>query len=724
MLLVGAAPVRGQAHDSTGVLRARVVQHDALPVEGAIVRSGAIAATSDAAGLAVLTLSPGGHRVVASRLGFSTETLTVAMRAGIDTSVVIVLEEESHELSGVVVSATRSERRIEDEPLRVEVLSLEEVEEKLLMTPGDITMMLNETSGLRVQTTSPSLGGANVRVQGLRGRYTQLLADGLPLYGGQTGGLGLLQIPPMDLGGVEVIKGVASALYGGSALGGVINLTSRRPGPEPVREILANQTTLGGTDLVAFLSGRRSQSAGAAGNAIGYTLLAGGHRQRQTDRDRDGWTDLPGYERLVIRPRVFWTGERGSSTMLTAGFTGENRDGGSLDGRTAPDGLPFAERLRTRRFDAGGVGRLLVGGRGLVSLRGSASAQAHRHTFGPVVERDHHLTWFGEAAYTLSVDRQTWVAGASLQQERYASRDVSAFDYTYTIPAAFAQGTFALAPWVDVTASGRVDDHSEYGVFASPRVSVLLRPGASSAWTIRASSGSGYFAPTPFTEDTEVVGLSPLNPLRGVTAERARSGSLDIGWTAGVLEVNGTLFTSSIRHPAGLRTVPADGTRLELVNLSEPTRTSGSELLARWRPEPFHLTASYTYVHSRETDPEAGERTRAPLTPVHQAGAVAAWEAEGKARVGIEIYYTGRQLLRDDAYRTQSRAYVHIGVMAERRYGPARLFVNAENLLDVRQTKHDPLVRPSPGPGGRWTNDVWAPLDGRVANIGIRADFR
>jgi outer membrane receptor for ferrienterochelin and colicin len=65
-------------------------------------------------------------------------------------------------------------------------------------------------------------------VQGLRGRYTQVLADGLPLYG-QAGSINVLQIPPMDLGQVEVIKGVASALYGGSALGGVINLVSRRP---------------------------------------------------------------------------------------------------------------------------------------------------------------------------------------------------------------------------------------------------------------------------------------------------------------------------------------------------------------------------------------------------------------------------------------------------------------------------------------------------------------
>jgi hypothetical protein len=67
---------------------------------------------------------------------------------------------------------------------------------------------------------------------------------------------------------------------------------------------------------------------------------------------------------------------------------------------------------------------------------------------------------------------------------------------------------------------------------------------------------------------------------------------------------------------------------------------------------------------------------------------------------------------------------VHVGILAERRVGAARVFVNAENLLDVRQTKHDPLVRPFPGLGGRWTNDVWAPLDGRVANMGVRYEWR
>ena len=68
----------------------------------------------------------------------------------------------------ITVSATRTDARLQDLPMRVEVLDHEEIEEKMMMTPGDIVMMLNEMGGMRVQTTSPSLGAASVRIQGMR----------------------------------------------------------------------------------------------------------------------------------------------------------------------------------------------------------------------------------------------------------------------------------------------------------------------------------------------------------------------------------------------------------------------------------------------------------------------------------------------------------------------------------------------------------------------------
>ncbi|MCV0386072.1 MAG: TonB-dependent receptor plug domain-containing protein [Nitrobacter sp.] len=115
------------------------------------------------------------------------------------------------------------------------------------------------------------MGAANIRTQGLEGRYTQLLADNLPLYGGQAATLGLLQIPPTDLGQVEVITGSASALYGAFALGGVINLVSKRPGDAFEAEVLGNVTTRNGQDLTAYAAGPLS------GNS-GLSLTAGAHR--------------------------------------------------------------------------------------------------------------------------------------------------------------------------------------------------------------------------------------------------------------------------------------------------------------------------------------------------------------------------------------------------------------------------------------------------------------
>jgi outer membrane receptor for ferrienterochelin and colicins len=69
------------------------------------------------------------------------------------------------QMEEIIVTSTRTGRRVQDEPLRVEVLDRRRSKMKILMTPGNVVMRLNETEGLRVRVTSASVGSANIRVQ-------------------------------------------------------------------------------------------------------------------------------------------------------------------------------------------------------------------------------------------------------------------------------------------------------------------------------------------------------------------------------------------------------------------------------------------------------------------------------------------------------------------------------------------------------------------------------
>jgi outer membrane receptor for ferrienterochelin and colicins len=112
------------------------------------------------------------------------------------------------------------------------------------------------------------------------------------------------------------------------------------------------------------------------------------------------------------------------------------------------------------------------------------------------------------------------------------------------------------------------------------------------------------------------------------------------------------------------------------------------------------------------------------LTPRHAAGVVTTVEQEGKSRVGLELYYIGRQALEENPYRDESRPYLIVGLLGERafetRAGLARVFVNLENLTNVRQTRYDPLLLPVRGRGGRWATDAWTELTGFTMNGGVR----
>ena len=617
--------------------------------------------------------------------------------------------EEDEELDEVIVQSTRSGVRAADEPVRVDVIPGEEIDEKAMMAPGNIAMLINETVGVRVQVTSPALGASTPRMQGLNGRYTQILADGLPLYGGQGSSLSILQIPPVDLGQIELIKGTASAMYGPAALGGVINLIARRPGEMAHSDWLINATSQNGQDATGYLS----MPAGD----LGYSITGGLHRQSTQDLDGDGWIDIPGFGRGTLRPRLHWTGESGATMLLTMGAMSEDRDGGTLPGRTTPDGRPFLQRQNSDSLDAGLLAEIPLRETLKVHFRASGAAQDHRHQYGDVIEYDEHDAVFAEAMLSWRLDRSAIVAGAAYQQDRYHSAGFPAFDYRHNAPALFAQLEQKLGEELVLAGSLRWDDHNVYGAHLSPRVSLLHKPGE---WTIRASVGKGFYAPTPFVEDIDEVGLSRLAPLQDLQAERAGTASLDFGRHIGPVDTSLTLFASRIDRAVQVQDLAAPARyAMQLVNSPQPTRTSGAELLLRYRVDEITLSGSYVYVKATESDLADGRRDVAN-TPAHTAGVDFMWERPGASRLGLEVYYTGEQSLRDNPYRDRGSAHVEIGLLGEITRGRASFFLNLENLLDVRQTKLDPLVLPSRARDGRWTVDAWQSTEGFMANAGIR----
>ena len=684
------------------------VRSEAGPVRDADVVINGTTHKTDAQGVVVLTLPPGHTDIVVVKEGFApASAFSVDLQANQQQPVVIELNRGASVEEHVTVSATRTDKRVEDVPMRVEVLNTEEVQEQVMQGPGDVVNMLREMGGLHVASSSPSLGAASVRIQGMKGRYTRFLSDGLPLFGEQVGGLGLLQIPPVDLGQVEVIKGV-----GIGALRRGRRRRRREPDCSPADGEIAG---IPAQSLVARRNRRRRLPVGPPPGRVGRDAPRRGPRARRKRHRR----------RRV--GRLTRLQARGSASASVLGQPQRliplrhhrhdlgDADRGTTAGAVLPaTQLPYRETLDTGRYDVGLVGQTLVSNTYVLSARASGTWQSHDHAFGDVLERDHHNTFFGELSVRRKFGRQTVVAGAAFERDAFDARDTPQFSYAFNVPGLFVQDDVDVAPWLSLSGSARLDVHSEYGTFVSPRVSALLRSGG---WTSRLSVGTGFFPTTPLTEETEAAGLSRLTIRGPLRAETGQGASMDVTRTIGPFSSTVTVFASRLEHPVFVDRTDA----YVLANQPFASTNVGAELLTTWRREPVSLTAVYDFIHAREFEDTACADV--PLTPRHAVTVLAGLEDEDVGRFVLEWFYTGRQRLEVNPFRDQSAPYMMIGVLAERAIGKVRVFVNGENLMNVRQTQFDPLIRPMRGVDGRWTVDAWAPLDGRNINGGIRVKF-
>ncbi len=669
-------------------------------------------AAADSAGLVIFTgVAEGAHLLRITHIGFTDRELTVQVPQpdGATTEVLLeAAEEEEEEEEVVVVATTRISRTITNTPTRVEIISGEELVEKGNMKPGDIRMLLNESTGIQTQQTSATSFNAGIRIQGLEGRYTQLLRDGYPLYAGFAGGLSILQIAPLDLQQVEVIKGAASTLYGGGAIAGLVNLVSKTPRSNRELSFLANGTTAGGLDLSGFYSQRYGST--------GLTIFASRNSNQAFDPAGIGLTAIPKFERYTINPRLF---AYGKNTTADVGLTliTEDRTGGSL---------AYIRNGSASFFEKNKTGRITTQAGLTHKLNESASLQAKTSysRFDRVITVPDYVfdalqqASFSELTWNKRGEKLHWVIGANLITENLKEKARTAGpvrDYRYNTVGLFLQQAWSASEKVTLETGLRGDYVNEFGFELLPRVSALIR--LSSKLTTRIGGGFGYKTPTIFTEETERKQFQNLLPIatNNTRNERSKGGNWDINYRTHIgkvgVSLNHLFFYTRLNHPLVLAN--AAGFRVQLQNSAGYLDTKGTETNLRLVYGQFKLFVGYTYTDANTHF--SNNKEWLPLTARHRLNNVLMYEVEDKLKIGLEAYHFSRQRLSDGA---TGKPYWITGLMAEKLWEKFSLFINFENFTDTRQTRFDTIYTGTvDNPVFR---DIYAPVEGFVVNGGVK----
>ncbi|HSF45944.1 MAG TPA: TonB-dependent receptor plug domain-containing protein, partial [Chitinophagaceae bacterium] len=382
--------------------------HSKEPLAGASVTMSKLGRSAKADSLGTVNfdnIPAGTYAILVSFIGFQSQEIEVQVPQS--SMLEVLMEEEEEHEEEVVVTATRVSRTIANTPTRIEVISGEELVEKGNMKPGDIRMLLNESTGIQAQQTSATSYNAGLRIQGLEGRYTQMLRDGYPLYSGFSGSLSLLQIAPLDLSQVEVIKGAASTLYGGGAIGGLVNLVSKTPREERELSFLANGTSAGGLDLSGFYSEKHGK--------LGITIFGSRNSNKAFDPADIGVTAIPEFERYTFNPRLFLYGTKTTADIGVSYIT-ENRTGGSIN--YIKNGVnEFYEKNNTDRITAQiGIAHRL-NENATLQFKTSYSHFDRKLSIPTYVFDALQRSSFSELTWNLNTERSDWVVGANIITE-------------------------------------------------------------------------------------------------------------------------------------------------------------------------------------------------------------------------------------------------------------------------------------------------------------------
>jgi iron complex outermembrane receptor protein len=672
-------------------------------------------------------LPNGSHNFIFSYVGYASKTIVYSFPKDDGSVHEVLLEANTEGLDEIIVESTRANKSIANIPTRIEALT-DEIDEAASMEPSRISHLITHTTGVQVQTTSAGSNGSVVRIQGMNGRYSKLLKDGFPLYGGFSGSLDVLQIPPLDLRQVEFIKGSSSTLHGGGAIAGVLNLLSKTADRD---EILLhfNHSTVGSNDLNAFVARKFGK--------FGFTNLVSCQLHKAYDADDDGYADLPELSKFNFNPKLFFYPNRKTSMYFGGTITREFRQGGDMEllKNVEPSAQHFyTDRQETSRYTTQFKLDRKIGQNQTLIFKNSFNvfdrylnirqdAIGTRAIFGGKQQAS-----FSELTYGINHGKHDLIFGANFITDDFKRRNLGEADFipieeNHQTASGFVNHVWEAARFLDVESGLRADwnknksniSQDDGQIFVMPRIAALIK--YNSKLTSRLGGGLGYRPLTMFNEEAEPFGFRNFVAVdfANTKAENSLGLNGDIGYKSAfgenmLLSLNQMFFYNIIQNPIALRTT-ANG-QFQFANAENDIKSQGFETQVKftfWKITWF-LGYTFTDVFFDETEKET-----LVLNPKHSVKGDFLFVEDGKWRIGLDYEYKSGQRLSNGL---TSRDLFTTGLVVERTLGNFVLFFNAENMTDARQTRYESLLS-MPNNTPQFT-DVWAPLDGRFLNFGLK----
>jgi outer membrane receptor for ferrienterochelin and colicins len=629
----------------------------------------------------------------------------------------------------IIIEATRANRSIVNLPTRIEVLT-EEIDEAASMESSKISHLLTHSTGIQVQTTSASSNGAVVRIQGLNGRYTQLLKDGFPLYGGFSGSLDIMQIPPLDLRQVEYIKGSASTLYGGGAIGGLINLLSKTPTKDETL-LHINMSHIGSKDFNAFSSKRFGK--------FGFTNLATIHLHSVYDADLDGFSDLAEVSKFNFNPKLFYYPNAKLELYLGANISKEERNSGDMSvllNNLFDVNSFYFDKQSSTRYTSQFQTKYQINNTSSLTAKNSVSSfdrliQINSSYQGGVYQfSGNQLNSFSELNYNFNKEKHNINTGVNFYTNDFTENNLDTFavrnqmsqtigvysNYLWSITSNFIleSGLRADKAMVNNKNKQRKDE-----LFVLPRLSALYK--VNRALSLRLGGGMGYRLPTLFNEEAEPFGYQGIEAVdfTSVNAERSTGANFDFKYVTNfnsenlLLSFNQMFFYNYINNPILLYNKVNDPSQMFYANHTGALNSRGFESQIKFTFYKFTWFVGYTYNEAFINENEL--LNWLTLTPKHSIKGDLLFVEDNKWRIGWDYEYKSSQLLSSGI---QTPTLFTTGIIVERTIDNFVLFVNAENFTDVRQSRYGNILS-GPNDTPQYT-EVWAPLDGFFFNGGLK----